>query len=238
MINNWKRIWNSKSVETNQIEQSEFEEFCKLKLANGFDVAVDNKEAYYRAFYTAWLEFYDKAISIVGKDINGVYEVGCGSGVNLYMFKNRIQTRYGGLDYSEALISNIRDLLSDGDFISCDADRMSITPKYDIVMSESVFQYFDNHEYAEKVLRNMIEKSTKLVYLGEIHDAKYEDELMEYRRKTISDYENRYRGLKKLFYSKEWIENIAEEYGKKVEYTGVLNPEYINGKYLFNCYIY
>ena len=83
----------------------------------------------------------------------------------------------------------------------------------------------------------MIEKSKKVTYLGEIHNAEYEQELMEYRKATIEDYETRYEGLSKLFISKEWIEIIAKDYGKRVEFTEVNNPEYINAKYLFNCFI-
>ena len=84
----------------------------------------------------------------------------------------------------------------------------------------------------------MIEKSVKLTYLGEIHNKELEEELMEYRRKTIENYDERYKGLNKLFLRKDWVENIAREYNKKVIFTEVDNPEYMNGKYDFNCYIY
>lgn len=109
--------------------------------------------------------------------------------------------------------------------------------KYDIVMSESVFQYFDTLDYAGRVLRSMIEKSEKLTYLGEIHDVEYRDALLEERRRTIMDYDRKYQGLDKLFFSRGWIDRIAAEYRKRTVYTNVDNPYYLNGKYLFNCYI-
>lgn len=111
-------------------------------------------------------------------------------------------------------------------------------PKYDLVMAESVFQYFESTEYAEDVLNKMLQKAEKIVYLGEMHDKEYETELMEYRRKTIPNYDENYKGLHKLFYSKQWIEDIAKKYEKKVVYSYVDNTEYINGKYLFNCYVF
>jgi len=236
MENNWKKIWNGKSAA--QIDDSsEFDAFKVLKRADGFDVAVENENEYYQYFYDDWLRFYDK-VSELSFDIKSVYEVGCGSGVNLYMFLNRGVHDLGGIDYSESLASNAREITGSEDIAQGDANTVSIEKKYDLVMSESVFQYFSSVEYAETVLRKMLEKSKKLVYLGEVHDAEYEEELMEYRRRLISNYDENYKGLKKQFYQRGWIERIAREYGKSVEFTNVDNPQYLNGKYLFNCYIF
>ncbi len=233
--NNWEKIWNSKK--TSRIDDlSEFEAFKELKRADGFDVAVENEKEYYQCFYNEWLAFYDRIHELAG-DIDSVYEIGCGSGVNLYMFVNRGFKRLGGIDYSESLTDTARAVTGSDDITHGDAVTMSIENKYDLVMSESVFQYFPDVDYAEAVLRKMIQKSKKLVYLGEIHDADHEEELMEYRRRTIPDYDEKYKGLKKQFYKREWIEKIASEYGKKVVFTEIHNPQYLNGKYLFNCYI-
>ena len=136
------------------------------------------------------------------------------------------------------MIESARRSTGSIDFLCCGADEIDINPQYDLVMSESVFQYFESLEYAEKVLRKMIKKSNKIVYLGEIHDKQYEDRLIEYRKRTIDDYEERYKGLSKLFLDKDWIKNIVKEYGKKVLFTKVDNPEYINAQFEFNCYIY
>lgn len=41
---------------------------------------------------------------MIGNKIDSVYEVGCGSGVNLFMFKNRLpDVKLGGCDYSETI---------------------------------------------------------------------------------------------------------------------------------------
>lgn len=237
--NNWKNIWGNKSIVSEQNDNiGEFQRFCELKKANGFDVAVDNKDAYYRAFYDEWIEFYDTIMKLTDGELKSVYEIGCGSGVNLYMFENRISCTVGGADYSEVMIESVKRAVRGKDFKCCDASEVSITPKYDLVMSESVFQYFESVEYAEKVLRLMLNKSNKIVYIGEVHDKEYESELIEYRRNTIQDYDIKYDGLKKMFYSRDWIEQIAKEYGKNVQFTQYNNPEYINSKYVFGCYLY
>lgn len=153
------------------------------------------------------------------------------------MFLNRKKCRVGGIDYSDSMVESAKISTGSDNFYCCGANDITVEPKYDIVMSESVFQYFESLEYAESVLRKMIEKSKKLTYLGEIHNAEFEQELMDKRKKTIENYEEKYKGLSKLFYEKSWIEKIAQEYGKRVYFTDVNNTDYINGKYIFNCYI-
>ena len=238
-MNDWKKIWNNKSVVSNGESVDEFQRFCELKKANGFDVAVDDSEKYYTSFYEGWIRFYERVMELSKGDINSVFEVGCGSGVNLYMFKNRLPEGcdFGGVDYSASMVESAKISTGCMDFECCGADAIDVETKYDIVMSESVFQYFESLEYAEIVLRKMICKAKKLVYLGEIHDKKFEQELLDYRRRTIENYDEKYAGLNKLFFEKEWIEKIASEYGKKVKYSYIDNPEYINGKYEFNCFI-
>ncbi len=236
----WKEIWNGKPVVSKDGSADEFTRYTELKAANGFDVAVGNAEAYYRGFYNEWLSFYEKCMEICGGSADGVFEVGTGSGVNLYMFGNRLKDnkRWGGVDYSQSMIESAKISTGSDDFICCGADELKTEPKYDIVMSESVFQYFPSLEYAETVFRKMIEKSGKLTYLGELHNKEYEEELMEYRRRTIEDYEKKYEGLGKLFVTKDWVREIAESCGKRVEFTAVDNPEYLNGKYEFNAYVF
>ncbi len=234
MSNRWKTIWNSKEVDLSE-DTSEYEMFCELKRADGFDVAIGDADSYYGSFYEEWLGFYDKLAELSPVKIKSVYEVGCGSGVNLFMFKNRGIRKIGGVDYSRTLSENARKVTGSADIITDEAINLNTDPQYDLVMSESVFQYFENMDYAEAVLRKMLQKSRGIVYLGELHDAVFEKELMDHRRKTIADYEEKYEGLSKLFFRKDWIEKVAGK--RKVVYSKVNNSEYLNGEYLFNCFI-
>lgn len=167
MNNNiWKNIWNKKSVDDISIDNySEYSIFCKLKKANGYDVAVDDEEMYYKSFYDEWGQLYKKMVDLVGS-IGSVYEVGCGSGVNLYMFSQKGITNNGGIDYAENLINSARRFGENDDFLCGEAIDVSIEPRYDLVMSEGVFEYFPSLDYAGIVLSKMLEKSRKLVYIG------------------------------------------------------------------------
>lgn len=237
--NRWKEIWDNKAEDGDiSLKKSEFELFCELKKANGFDVNVKNEENYYSSFYLAWNDFYEVIKKYARREIHSVYEIGCGSGVNLFLFSNRNEKiKVGGIDYSEGLINLARKVVSSDDLICGEAKDIDTEIKYDLVMAESVFQYFTDIEYAEDVLRKMISKSNTITYLGEIHDATLQEEWLENRRKNTKDHDKIYQGLDKMFYRKEWIEKIACEYGKKVIYTNVENEEYWNSKYIFNCFI-
>lgn len=235
--NRWKEIWDNKSVVSSGAGKDEFDRFVELKKANGFDVAVEDSKQYFEAFYKEWLSFFDNIMEMTADGIRSVYEVGCGSGVNLYLFQNRGIKTVGGCDYSASLVESARLVTQAPDLRTCGALDIHIEPAYDLVMSESVFQYFESEDYAEQVLRKMLQKSRRLVYLGEIHDASHKEELLDHRRKMIADYDIKYQGLDKLFLRKEWIERIAGDYDRQVTYTPLNNPAYLNADYVFNCFI-
>lgn len=97
-MNSWKQIWNKKNVVEIKDNGSEFDTYCVLKKANGFDVAVGNESIYFKSFYSEWIFFYERVKDIFeGESINSIYEVGCGSGVNLFMFQNRENCEVGGV---------------------------------------------------------------------------------------------------------------------------------------------
>ncbi len=236
--NNWKKIWSGKSVPGLEKAETEFDAFCILKEADGFDVAVNDREKYFRAFYEDFNRFYKELTAMCAVPLKSVFEVGCGSGVNLFLFKNRLEDPVlGGLDYSKSLLDNAEKIAGGGDFINDNAENLPVVPKYDLVMSESVFEYFPSEEYSENVLRKMIQKSETATCILGIYDAEKEKEMMDYRRSTIPDYDKRYEGLPKRFYHKDMFIRIAEEFGKTVTFTVPENPEYWNAEYQYNAFI-
>lgn len=239
-VKQWKSIWNGKKLDKLDLDRSEFEIFCDLKRADGFDVNVGNETAYYTAFYDAWKEMYHKLMDFTGNEIHGVYEVGCGSGVNLYLFQNRLghHARFGGIDYSTSLIEIAKKLIKSDDLICDEAINIDESTSYDLVMADSVFQYFDELDYAETVLRKMLSKTNKVIYLGELHDEQLKEDWLAHRHAAMKNYDEIYAGLPKMFYNREWLRKIAEEYHKKVCFTTLENKEYWNSKYLFYCYMY
>ncbi len=235
--NRWQTIWERRDgLSEEALSKDEYSLFCELKRIDGFDVSVDD-ESGYRGFYNEFLNIYRKMQESIGP-FSSVYEVGCGCGVNLYLFSNRIRNfEGGGIDFSGNLISSAKKLLKLKDLVCGEAIDIDTDRKYEVVMSESVFQYFPSYDYAREVMAKMLTKAEKLVYIGEISNLDYEEEQLAARRRQIPDYDEQYKGLERRFYSRQWFKNLAEEYGCKIEYTTVNNDQYVNGKYLFNVYL-
>lgn len=241
MDNHWFDIWSNKGRSAVEVNNDEFQAYCALKKADGFDVAVNNETIYFMNFYKGFLASFEKMKELTGKKVfSGVFEVGCGSGVNLYLLRSRLAAGayVGGLDYSQEMIKLASKTLPEADLCCGDATSLPTEPKVDIVMADSVFQYFSSLEYAKETLNKMLAKANDLVFLGEIHDAALYDEWLDNRRKTIADYDEKYKSLKKLFFSKEWLEAVAHENGRKVCFEEIHNEEYLNSKYIFNAFFY
>lgn len=239
MNSKWKDIWSKKGLVSIDLAKDEFSVFCELKKTDGFDVNVHDEQLYFEHFYNDWINMYNILNQITGNSLRSVYEVGCGSGVNLYLFQNRIKNAIlGGIDYSQGLVEIAQNILPDGSLLCGNAENMDIETKYDLVMADSVFQYFGSREYAKDILEKMILKSNKVVYISEIHDMDLQKEWLEYRRKSMDNYDQIYEGLGKMFYSREWIDDIAKKFGKQTSFTKSNNPEYWNSKYVFNCFIF
>lgn len=244
-MDGWRKIWEEREGLSKEfLRENENKEFCiyaKLKKLDGFDISVENENGYncFLKEFESMLETMSRLVTDKGT-IHSVYEVGCGSGANLFLFNNRIEGFIGGgIDYSKKQIDTIRTVFPQmKDFTCGEAIELETNLKYDVVMSESVFQYFPSEEYARSVVEKMIDKAYKLVYIGEICDITYEEEQLNARREKIENYDELYKDLGRQFYSKVFFEEIATKHGKSILFTECENEEYINGKYMFNCYIY
>lgn len=119
-----------------------------------------------------------------------------------------------------------------------EAVDISVDGKYDMVFSDSVFAYFPNENYGKAVLEKMYEKAKKVIVISEVFDKSLQAECECYRRKKFSDYDKRYEGLDKIFYSKGMFLEFAKKHRCTVKFSNVENEYYWNSRYLFNCYIY
>ncbi len=231
----WAEVWGGRKVDEKRLEEAkdEFSVYRELKRLDGYDVQVGDQDAYYKAFYDAALGVYEKNLA----GMESVYEVGCGSGANLVLYRNRGK-RVGGIDYSERLAGVAKKLVPESDITIDEAINVAEDLKYDAVMSEGVFAYFPGVEYGREVLRRMYEKARRQVILLEIFDKDLEEECNEHRRALESDYDEKYAGLGKTFYPRQMFADFAKEHGCRIEFSEVKNDYYWNSRYLFNCFIY
>ncbi len=234
-MHNWKYIWQNRSVDdaiyTLKNNKKIFEE---LKKINGFDV-IDNGLS-----YEALIEQFDNIKSRINTSEceKSIFEVGCGSGANLFLFKNS-GFKVGGIDYSQPLVQTARKILNLSDEIVCDdAVNLNTDDKYQTLLSNSVFSYFENFDYAKIVLEKMYQKSISNIVLIDIHDETKKEDFINYRRKIIENYDERYKHLPKLFYKKEYFIEFAHSHNMQIEILDSNVKGYWNNPFVFNCFMY
>ncbi len=232
-MSDWKRIWDEKRAETQILLNGDAEAvLLELKRSNGFDV---DGELTFEAFYEQYEEIRDHLQK--NGQIRSVYEIGCGSGANLYLFE-RENYVCGGIDYSSSLTAVAGKVLRAGDILCADAAEVPTDISYDAVFSNGVFSYFDTVEYAACVLEKMYQKSRYSIGLMDIHDANKKEAFTAYRRQIIRDYDERYRDLPKLFYSREFFVDFAQKHHMDIEFMESHLKGYWNNQFVYSCYMY
>lgn len=232
-MNKWKEIWDKRQ---NFVDRKSdiFDMFVELKKADGFDIQQSN--GYYESFYEQFNKMTDIISDCVG-NFESVYEVGCGSGVNLFLFDQLLHiNKVGGCDYSQNLIDIARTVVDSKD-ISCIEAKDINLENYDIVLSDSVFQYFHSEDYGLTVLGKMYSKANKMVIIREIHDKNVEEEHLEMRRNTIENYDAKYEGLGKTFYNVNDFVDFAKNNNCKYKIIKPDNYSYWNNNYVFDFYL-
>jgi 2-polyprenyl-3-methyl-5-hydroxy-6-metoxy-1,4-benzoquinol methylase len=227
-MNNWKEIWGKRRIDKSSI--SKVQEMLNL---DGYDSGAGKINE------IDWIDYIceiKKKIRI--NDNKTIFEVGCGSGAFLYPFYLNGNI-VGGIDFSEQLIKNAKNNIPNSYFEVCEAIELKTSPKYDFIVSSSVFQYFPSLEYAKEVLIKMLEKSKKGILILDIVDKSYEFQSEQERIKKLGkeEYNKKYSGLKHLHYEKEWFELFAKENNLNIEIFPQQIKNYGNNKFKFNVYM-
>jgi len=215
----WFKIWNKEE----RIIKYTFEFLLKL---DGFDTKTSTFDPDF------WLNRFSKFMDIIeGKmgKINSVYEVGCGAGAFLFYLKyfKHIE-KVGGLDFSSKLLQIARCFL-DTDLEVKEAINLDVKPTYDLVLSHSVFFYFPNIEYAEKVLIKMLQKANKGVAILDINDNERKNLYFKYRKNYDSPH---------IFFERKWFIELGKQLNKKVYIFDLPDSKYLNSLYRFNVIFY
>lgn len=222
---NWKQIWNNRKF--SQDDELLLEKLIKM---DGFDsgagrISLESWEKY--------IDFISK--KIVYKNQVSIYEVGCGSGPFLYKFYNMGHV-IGGIDYSKSMIEIAQLIMPNMDFQVGDAMELDITKKYNVLISNSVFQYFPDYEYAKEIILKMMQKSNKVVAILDINDIQFKDYSESIRKAALSEeeYRKKYEGLNHLYYDRNWFINLAREKGYKIDIFNQNISNYENNSFRFN----
>lgn len=236
--NNWKALWGSRAAEKSILQGGDSQKiFLELKRSNGFDIVAGGIP--YETFLTQYRQMKERLSRRLpqGETLRSVYEVGCGSGANLFLLEHDGIT-CGAIDYSESLLGCAKLVLRAVDIHCDEACELPVDPKYDAVISVSVFGYFTGESYAETVLEKMCQKARYSVGVLELADAEKEDAYTAHRKQIIPNYEERYKSLPRQFYSKKFFEDFARRHGMDIEITPVNMKDYWNSQFYFDCYLH
>ena len=235
-LNRWKEVWNKREGSI-VVGNDVFDTYVQLKKADGFDVQL--QEGYYEGLYSQWEDLNKWLEEVLGRTPESIYEVGCGSGTNLFLFQKQCKVKkIGGIDYSEALINIAKNVLTCDDLCCDEAINMETKPEYEVLLSDSAFQYFADQDYGVEVLKKMMKKAQKAVIITEIHDLAKKEEHLEYRRSKVENYDKVYEGLDKTYYDRKLLIKSAEKGGWKYEIRTPNNTAYWNNKFVFDMYLW
>ena len=87
------------------------------------------------------------------------------------------------------------------------------------------------------VLKKMWDKAKKIIVITELHDQSMKEQHLNYRRQCAENYDERYRGVDKTFYTKEMFMEFAKRVGATCKFVKPENELYWNNKYVFDCYL-
>ncbi len=237
MKNRWIEIWNKREIDKDfsNLKNSK-ETYFELKRIDGYDLS--------KITHQAFLNQHEIIKNNIAKGFNGnfknvksIYEIGCGCGANLYMFELE-GIKVGGGDYSNTLINLAKRIIKSDDIECLEAINIDENPKYDVILSNGVFEYFESIKYAEKVLEIAYKKANKVIALVDIYDETKKDDFFTFRRQNVKDFDKLYKDLPKLFYKKEFFIDFAKEHNMKLEFKEATLEGYWNNAFIFSCYMY
>lgn len=228
-MNHWKDIWEKRE---DKVSYSSILE--KLMIIDGFDTGYGSIS---KDDFIQYIDYIKKFINIKKED--SIYDVGCGAGAFLYQFY-KYGNRIGGADYSKKIIDIAKNYLNNADLSVCEANQIDVKKKYDYVISNSVFIYFQSYKYAEEVLNKMVNKSVKCLAILDVNDFNKKEDFIEIRKRHLSeeDYYRRYQGLDHLFYKTDWFHDFAEKNNLKIEIHQQNINNYHNNQYRFNVFMW
>lgn len=236
--NEWKKVWDKKEF-TSAGHKNLEDLFMQMKIADGYDALGELKITY--ADFKAQFEdmFGHLTDNGRGKTIQAksAFEVGCGCGPNLLLMQER-GLLVGGMDYSEGLVQSAKKYIQTDDLTVGEAKNLAIEPKYDLVFSKGCFCYFESEDYAEQVMKLMVEKTNFSIGILDLFDVEKEAEFLAYRREHIENYDEKYKGLGKLFVSREFFVRFAERENLNITFTQTNLSGYWNNEFIFNVFMY
>ncbi|MDF9596652.1 class I SAM-dependent methyltransferase [Bacillus cereus] len=115
-----------------------------------------------------------------------VLEIGCASGLTMYSLAPYVKT-YTGIDMSKQMISQNQLIIkkqgiSNIKVMCLEADQIEqLSPQeFNVIVMNSVSQYFHGYNYLRKIIKKMISllPKTGIIFIGDVMDIKHKENLI------------------------------------------------------------
>lgn len=159
-------------------------------------------------------------------DINTrVLEIGCASGITLLQIAPLVNS-YVGIDLSKSMVLKTRDLVNSQGMKNVRIDKLAAHEvssiednAFDVIIINSVCQYFPGYNYFRNVLRQIIDKIERkgIIFIGDIMNLDTRNTLIEdlnfFRKQSKEgNYLTKLDFNKELFFSKGFFNDIQYDF--------------------------
>jgi len=228
---NWKNIWEQRSRKVDALDTKNLIEVV------GFSSNFPEKNI--KKNWNNYIQNMFKGIKF--KKNYNILEYGCGAGVLLNFFNNKRYNLYG-IDYSKNLIKTGKKIFPDIRFKHGDISSIYLSKKkFDLIISHSVFHYFDSLGYAKLLIQKMIKalKTNAQIIILDVPDKDKEISCKKNLIKILGnkEYKRKYTTTNYLFYKKKFFRDIANINKLKIIIKNQNFGLYKNSKYRFNVYL-
>ena len=225
----WLKIWKKKGI---KLKDSTID---KVIAANGFDHTFGsfNKKNWFVYIKNIFLK-----INI--ENNSKILEFGCGAGAFLNFFYNKKYNLYG-IDYSKELIKKGKKYFPRIEFKCGEISAInSFNKKFNLIISHSVFHYFDNYQYAKSLMKEMLLNLDSKGYIC-IFDVTDKDKEQKYKKTVIkqignNEYKKKYGNNTHLFYTKKFFKNFGKQNNLKTYIYNQNFEFYKNYKFRYNVF--
>lgn len=174
---------------------------------------------------------------------SSILEVGCGCGAFLLPFVKDGVSVYG-IDYADKLIAIARQAIPSGSFQFASACAIPHSnEQFDAVVSNAVFFYFPDYDYAERSLREILRVlkpggTAAILDISNLNSFNLAEELRA-REIGPDEYNRLYvvPKLRHLYFDPKWFANIGASSGANVSIEDQSIDGYLNSTYRFNVYL-
>lgn len=223
----WLKIWREKG---HNLQNSKIDDIIA---ADGFNSSLGtlNKKNWFKYIKTNL-----KFIKI--KKNSEILEYGCGAGAFLSFWYGK-KYNLNGIDYSKTLIKKGKQYFPKIKFQLGEISKIkSFNKKFDLIFSHSVFHYFNEYNYAESLIKNMLSrlKTNGYVYILDIPDRDKEHVFKERLIKKFGskEYKKKYGSYTHLFYKKSFFKDLAKKNNLEIKIINQNFKNYENSKYRYN----